>query len=309
MQGVFGGEADARPGPVGSGGPRCRAWRPATALAMAAASGDGSSQAESSMASAMSMPTSVSASRWPTAWNEPIGRPNWMRLRACSQARSSMVRDAPISSWARARRPRASAAGQGPVRRLARPVGQRAPPGHLDAATGPGRCPRPSRKVSDDDGHGYGDRAPAPVGVTTTTEPRAGKRGGSEPAGPPGRRRRPSRVDPTDRSAGAPSRSRSRRPRRGRGPTPGRGPRRWRWPRPAARTASEMAVCGSVESASGHPSSVERRVEGGARVPGRWRRARLRSNSAAVLAVHQRSFPRSRRRRAMMLRWISALPP
>jgi hypothetical protein len=28
-----------------------------------------------------------------------------------------------------------------------------------------------------------------------------------------------------------------------------------------------------------------------------------------VGAVHQRSFPRSRSRRAMMLRWISALPP
>ena len=28
-----------------------------------------------------------------------------------------------------------------------------------------------------------------------------------------------------------------------------------------------------------------------------------------VVGVHQRSSPRSRRRRAMMLRWISALPP
>ena len=28
-----------------------------------------------------------------------------------------------------------------------------------------------------------------------------------------------------------------------------------------------------------------------------------------LLAVHQRSLPRSSRRRAMMLRWISALPP
>ena len=64
------------------------------------------------MASAMSMATSVSASRWRTAWNEAMGRPNWMRPRACSQASSSMARDAPTSSWATASRPRATAAGQ-----------------------------------------------------------------------------------------------------------------------------------------------------------------------------------------------------
>ncbi len=28
----------------------------------------------------MAMATSVSASRWRTAWNEAIGRPNWMRV-------------------------------------------------------------------------------------------------------------------------------------------------------------------------------------------------------------------------------------
>ena len=33
------------------------------------------------------------------------------------------------------------------------------------------------------------------------------------------------------------------------------------------------------------------------------------SNSSSSLGVHQRSLPRSSRRRAMMLRWISAVPP
>ena len=36
---------------------------------------------------------------------------------------------------------------------------------------------------------------------------------------------------------------------------------------------------------------------------------RAGATSGALGAVHQRSFPSSRSRRAMMLRWISALPP
>ena len=53
---------------------------------------------------------------------------------------------------------------------------------------------------------------------------------------------------------------------------------------------------------------AERLVERGAR----RRRHDVRQaplEQLAVLGVHQRSSPRSSRRRAMMLRWISALPP
>ena len=61
-----------------------RAPRPASALAIAAVRGVPSSHAASSTASAVSMATSVSASRWRTAWNWLIGRSNWTRSSACS---------------------------------------------------------------------------------------------------------------------------------------------------------------------------------------------------------------------------------
>ena len=47
-----------------------------------------------SVASAPSMATSVSASRWRTAWNDAIGRPNWARSNACWRASASIARDA-----------------------------------------------------------------------------------------------------------------------------------------------------------------------------------------------------------------------
>ncbi len=53
---------------------------------------------------------------------------------------------------------------------------------------------------------------------------------------------------------------------------------------------------------------VEGDIEGGTRLLGRGL-SEAPLEQAALLAVHQRSSPRSRRRRAMMFRWISALPP
>ena len=77
---------------------------------MAAVCGVPSSQAASSTASAASMATSVSASRWRTAWNLAMGWPNWTRSRrAGAPARASRL-DAPTSSWPSASWPRATAA-------------------------------------------------------------------------------------------------------------------------------------------------------------------------------------------------------
>ncbi len=69
-----------------------------------------------------------------------------------------------------------------------------------------------------------------------------------------------------------------------------------------------MAARGSVVEGFGPAELVEGRVEGraGVLVDGV---AQASLEQLEVLAVHQRSLPRSSRRRAMMLRWISALPP
>ena len=99
---------------------------------MAAASGDRSSQAAPNAASAASMATSVSASRWRTAWNLAIGCPNWIRSRAWPRASSSMALAAPTSSWptaswAQPHRPGPLARDQGAVG-----AGGYAVAGHLD---------------------------------------------------------------------------------------------------------------------------------------------------------------------------------
>ena len=114
-------------------------------------------------------------------------------------------------------------------------------------------------------------------------------------------------VPPADRP-GAPSPC--ARPR----PTP----RAWAntWPSaddvalaaPWSGNRREMAERGSVDRASPHPSWSRAASRA---APVCWAVASLQAplEQAAVLAVHQRSSPRSRRRRAMMFRWISALPP
>ena len=78
--------------------------------------------------------------------------------------------------------------------------------------------------------------------------------------------------------------------------------------RPSASTepgGSHRAIAGSTTA---DVALDEGRVEGGAVVAvGRGPEAAL--EQLEVLAGDHGSFPRSSRRRAMMLRWISALPP
>ena len=98
------------------------------------------------------------------------------------------------------------------------------------------------------------------------------------------------------------------RPRRGRSSTT--------WSRledvtlaaPWSSKSSDTAARGSIASASGQPSSA-RAASSAAPVCDSVGVAEAPLEELQVVAVHQRSFPRSRSRRAMMLRWISALPP
>ena len=91
------------------------AW-PAAALASSELS---SSSASIKVATAPSIPTSVSASRCRTAWNEASGRPNCHRSSACWQASANIARLVPTSHHPSARRPAASGTGSPtPVRAM-----------------------------------------------------------------------------------------------------------------------------------------------------------------------------------------------
>ena len=83
VQGVLGGEADAGQHLLAVAG-RGAGAAAGERLGHGRRSGrDPSARRRRAAASAVSMATSVSASRWRTAWNEAIGRPNWIRSRAC----------------------------------------------------------------------------------------------------------------------------------------------------------------------------------------------------------------------------------
>ena len=125
-----------------------RAPRPAMAFAIAAVDRRaGRARRRRARASAVSMATSVSASRWRTAWNCAIGWPNWTRSRACSRASSSIVRDAPTSSWPTASW--ASGDGGAPSRRGCG-VGRRRPSPwtSTQAEVGIDAVDRPERRAS-----------------------------------------------------------------------------------------------------------------------------------------------------------------
>ena len=111
------------------------------------------------------MATSVSASRWRTAWKAAMGWPNWIRSRAWPRASSSMAREAPTSSWA------GGQLGQGhgpwPVAGVppARCRGGDAVTGHLDEARARvDALDRPEGQVGG--GH-LDDRGPSPESATT----------------------------------------------------------------------------------------------------------------------------------------------
>ena len=157
------------------------------------------------------MATSVSASRWRTAWNSAIGWPNWIRSRAWSRASSSIAREAPTSSWP------SGQLGQGDGlwpghRRPAGPVPRS--PGHRHRTPRPdpsaGRC----RGPPGGSGRRWPPRRPASVvGRSATTTARGACRPGWTS---PCRRRARLVLD-------HPSRRAPVRPRAGR-TTPGGGP-------------------------------------------------------------------------------------
>ena len=98
------------------------------------------------------------------------------------------------------------------------------------------------------------------------------------------------------------ARDRWRRRRRGRAPTTCVAASPW------SSNNRDTAARGSNESASCQPSSAERGVQRVAGVLFR-RVAQAALEQLEVVPFDHRSFPRSRSRRAMMLRWISEVPP
>ena len=284
-----------------------RADRPAKALAMAAVSGEGSSHAASSSATEASMATRLSARRWRTAWKVPIGRPNWTRSNACRRASSSIARADPDELVAEGEPPQRH--GPVPVGRTRRRERRQreglidddkaelrvdpphGPAGQVAQVRQRGR-PRPRRDPATTSAVSHRAPAPVPKPCTRTGRLRCGRaRRPCAAAGAPRRRRRAPRLDGPSAAASsqssaadvrcaAPWPRRARRRRwAGRPPT-----RRANRDRPAQRRARRRC---SMSVACRTPPS----------------------KSARSAVVHQRSSPRSRSRRAMMLRWISALPP
>ena len=208
------------------------------------------------------MATSVSASRWRTAWNRAMGWPNCTRSSACSRASSSMRRDAPTSSWPSASCPRATAGL--PVDRpdLPRPADLT---GHLDEAQRgidpldrtlrQRRASRPRRRRA------TRRRGPRSGAVTWSPSPRGPDAVDGDPSpveraggGPPSDRRehaprvrrrpsaageRPGRAPRTSTFAGTLQLERAATPRHGRRPTARPAIRA----RPARRRAPRRCGC------------------------------------------------------------------
>ena len=89
--------------------------------------------------------------------------------------------------------------------------------------------------------------------------------------------------------------------------SPARGPTSWCWSPPGARTERRRPFVGRPPAPRATRSARGRR-----RGPDRCGRRRPGEGffeQGALLAVHQLSGPRSSKRRAMMFRWISAVPP
>ena len=259
------------------------------------------------------MATSVSARRWRTAWNVAMGRPNWMRSRAWAAGQlEHRPASAPTSSWASASWARATAVGQSPASGRPGAVGSTPSPVHLD---------QPERRVDALDraerrGRRWPPstaavrrrrRRPRPTTVVASARPRrrprpCDQRARPRPADPAGRRRPD--AGSTTPAGRADARARARSRARCRGPT-----------------SDVLAAPWQLEQQRRSPSAgrrpgrrASRARRGRRRAPRRVCRlggvARGSARTARrSVVVHQRSAPRSSRRRAMMLRWISALPP
>ena len=233
-----------------------------------------------------------------------MGRPNWMRSSACTRASSSIARAAADELGAEGELP------QGHVRRPSRParwsrlgrsnapVTSNRPSDGIEAVHRPalqrlgcdgerrdpvGGLGHHERRVGTPECVGAQPLHHAPVPVETSRWVASPRAAGRTTAVPPSRP--PSAVASSQSSAPevacvAPSIRRGRRRRwRGRRSSASRQPRS----SSAASSAAPLRALGGVPDAA-----LEERALG---------------------RLHQRSAPRSRRRRAMMLRWISALPP
>ena len=136
------------------------------------------STASQATAAIWSTRTAMSAARCLTAWNWPMGRPNWTRTLAYSVAVSRHHRAPPACSAAI----RATTTSPHPTRRRGRDSWR--PGGHDEAA--PPR-PRPTRRVASRLGQGHGpDRA---VAARVDQAPDHRPVAGTPAPGPPARRR------------------------------------------------------------------------------------------------------------------------
>ena len=251
----------------------------------------------------LSIATSDSASRWRTAWNPAIGWPNWIRSRACTRASSSIVRDGadefvgdrqagdfdrcgPVdrcrfgprleltglipTSPSRGSRPcDRTQAQRGDLDGLSRPSGRRRSPRREPRPPRPAQASRCRRRRF--------DRALLePVGAVTSE------------------RRENDRDRLVDAERGGEQMCRART----------------RPPGPALEFEVDRDRCaaGHRPDASCQPSSASA-ASSAAPLCGLVGVAQRSFEQLEVVAVDHRSFPRSSSRRAMMLRWISALPP
>ena len=228
-----------------------------------------------------------------------MGWSNCTRSTACSRASARAFRDAPTSSCATARcanaTPRSQSTGAVSPSRRPRRGPRRGP------ATGSTPC---TGRASSADVSTTAATCPSPVSATTNVD---GRTAVARPrtvmrfcASCPGACHRPIAGSATEV---APSSSRPMA-------------KATTWSSaddvvaasPWSSNNRDTAACGSNESASCQPNSASAVVQRVAGVLFR-RVAQAALEQLEIVSFDHRSFPRSRRRRAMMLRWISEVPP
>ncbi len=259
-----------------------------------------------SVASRASTATSASASRWRTAWNDAIGRPNWTRSSAWVRARSSIVATAPgdlVGDGPSARRDRRRPSRRG--RSSPRPP--RACSARTRWKPASGSMPSTLR-ISAVEPATVIALASSPVLHTTTNSRATAAREVASPTAThrsapmcPGTRHVPNWGRSTARS--------------GRGVMPSADTTTSsstdaaRFVRPSAVKTMSTASRGSVSSISSHPRPVSAASTSAGPPPVPSASSTVDRQQLPVRRVHHASAPRSSSRRAMMLRWTSAVPP
>ena len=293
----------------------------ATAAAAAAASGcsSGASSAaraaSQASAAARSARQSIPAHRCLTAWNEPIGRPNWCRVRAYSAAVSQHQPATAAASAAPASRP-GRAPGRCPARRRSapgrrphRPAGPR--PAAREKSTGgrgstvsPGcpagtrnqTAPSPLVRAAGASRHG---RAEQQVRRAARAEDRAGLAGHPQCAvGLPGRAQCPGRQ--RHRDGGLPGRQLGQQCRPGR---PAEPRDRWLGGTRLRRAPPRQPMRGlGRAAASSRPASRVGMTGPGTSAAGELLQRGGQVGHGAVRAAHRRRAARSRRHPARSAR-------